>query len=203
MLGSIIGGLASAAASLFGAKSEADTQKQFAQKGIQWKVEDAKKAGIHPLFALGANTVSYQPSNVGSSLGSALSEMGAGIDRSRAAASEAGPRGAVGALALERAGLENDLLRAQIASEIRRSSPPAVGPAMPSVHTPAGDWVVSPFTPAQDLENQYGELAGDAGGLMNLDRDLPMSTLFKYSVAPWARKGKYVPLDRSKIWKGR
>lgn len=25
------------------------------QKGIQWRVEDAKKAGIHPLYAMGAN----------------------------------------------------------------------------------------------------------------------------------------------------
>lgn len=31
-------------------------QYDFAQKGIQWRVNDAKKAGIHPLAALGANT---------------------------------------------------------------------------------------------------------------------------------------------------
>lgn len=41
-----------------------DLQKRFAQKGVQWRVKDAKKAGIHPLAALGANTISYQPQSV-------------------------------------------------------------------------------------------------------------------------------------------
>lgn len=36
-------------------------QKEFAKHGIQWKVEDAKNAGLHPLVALGANTLGYQP----------------------------------------------------------------------------------------------------------------------------------------------
>ena len=40
-------------------------QKQFAQQGIRWKVEDAKQAGIHPLAALGASTTSYSPQKVG------------------------------------------------------------------------------------------------------------------------------------------
>ena len=31
-------------------------QKEFAQQGIQWKVEDARRAGINPLTALGAQT---------------------------------------------------------------------------------------------------------------------------------------------------
>lgn len=31
------------------------TDYSHLQKGIQWRVEDAKKAGIHPLYALGAN----------------------------------------------------------------------------------------------------------------------------------------------------
>lgn len=37
-------------------------QKQFAQRGIRWRVKDAKAAGVHPLFALGANTASFSPS---------------------------------------------------------------------------------------------------------------------------------------------
>lgn len=52
-------------------------QKEFAQKGIQWKVEDAKQAGIHPLAALGANTTSYSPSSVGSNhMANALAKAG-------------------------------------------------------------------------------------------------------------------------------
>lgn len=36
-------------------------QREFAQHGIRWRVEDAKAAGIHPLYALGAQGASYQP----------------------------------------------------------------------------------------------------------------------------------------------
>lgn len=36
-------------------------QREFAQKGIQWRVEDAKKAGLHPLFALGGSVASASP----------------------------------------------------------------------------------------------------------------------------------------------
>jgi len=37
-------------------------QKDFAQHGIRWRVEDAKAAGIHPLAAVGAAGASYSPS---------------------------------------------------------------------------------------------------------------------------------------------
>lgn len=37
-------------------------QKEFAKHGIQWRVEDAKNAGIHPLAAIGAQTTSFTPS---------------------------------------------------------------------------------------------------------------------------------------------
>lgn len=37
-------------------------QKEFAQHGIRWKVEDAKAAGLHPLFALGGAGAAYSPS---------------------------------------------------------------------------------------------------------------------------------------------
>lgn len=36
-------------------------QKEFAQNSIQWKVNDAKQAGLHPLAAIGAQGTSYTP----------------------------------------------------------------------------------------------------------------------------------------------
>lgn len=36
-------------------------QREFAEQGIQKRVEDAKKAGIHPLYAIGAQTPSVSP----------------------------------------------------------------------------------------------------------------------------------------------
>ncbi|QCS37408.1 DNA pilot protein [Tortoise microvirus 100] len=38
-----------------------NTQKEFAQNSIQWKAADAKKAGIHPLYAMGSQAASYTP----------------------------------------------------------------------------------------------------------------------------------------------
>lgn len=163
------------------AKDQSQLQEKFAKNAIQWKVKDAQAAGIHPLYALGANTVSYSPVSVGSTWQDTLSGMGADLSRAASAVSTAGTRGAddaIGRLALERAGLENDLLRAQIASVGSRLAAPHVGPAMPSVNTPAGNWMVSPFTPAQEAENQYGEVGGELVGILNLDRDL-QKTMFK------------------------
>ncbi len=42
-------------------------QREFAQQGVRWKVEDAKKAGLHPLAALGAQTQSFQSQHIGGS----------------------------------------------------------------------------------------------------------------------------------------
>lgn len=74
-------------------------QKEFAQNGVRWKVEDATRSGIHPLFALGASGSSFSPVNTQSyyenpysSLGSTLSNMGQNIDRAREAKSTSAER---------------------------------------------------------------------------------------------------------------
>lgn len=93
--GEVLSGVISGAGSLFGGEKAADAtaaanaanaklQTTFAQKGISWKVADAKSAGIHPLYALGANTISAQPSYVGASnnnIGHAADQMGQGLSR--------------------------------------------------------------------------------------------------------------------------
>lgn len=63
-----------------------DAQREFAQMGIRWKVADAKAAGIHPLYALGANTTSYSPVSVGDTgVGTAMSGLGQDLSRAYAA----------------------------------------------------------------------------------------------------------------------
>lgn len=36
-------------------------QREFAQNGIRWKVNDARMAGIHPVYAIGASGASFSP----------------------------------------------------------------------------------------------------------------------------------------------
>lgn len=61
-------------------------QREFAQHGIQWRVEDAKAAGLHPVFALTGGGAAYSPSSVVGDVpearfGKALSNMGQNITR--------------------------------------------------------------------------------------------------------------------------
>lgn len=43
------------------AQQQAQFQQDYARNAIQWRIEDAKKAGIHPLAALGVSNPSYSP----------------------------------------------------------------------------------------------------------------------------------------------
>lgn len=52
-------------------EANAELQREFAQHGIRWKVNDAKKAGLHPLYAIGAQTTSASPAYVGADPGGA------------------------------------------------------------------------------------------------------------------------------------
>lgn len=125
---SLIGGLLGRKSSSDAAEEQADLQKEFARNAIQWKVADAKKAGVHPLYALGAQTTSYQPVSVGDPLPGALHDMGQDISRAVAATSPESRRvGVLGELAVERAGLENELLRTQIGRLQAPHVPPGVG----------------------------------------------------------------------------
>lgn len=93
--GGLAGGLIGGLGSMIGAGINSATQKQinkeniamqkeFAQNGIQWKVQDAKKAGIHPSVALGAQTYQATPSSVAPDVGSGVSgafkHFGSAID---------------------------------------------------------------------------------------------------------------------------
>lgn len=117
-------------------------QKEFAQSGIQWKVQDAEKAGIHPLYALGANTVSYSPSTIGPTpnnfdfLGSAGQNIGRAIQ-----AGQSNPA-RIQALQLTAAQLQNeglqldnDLKRTQLVSAANLASQPGTGPGLPTLLT--------------------------------------------------------------------
>jgi len=126
----IVGGLISGNRQDKIAKQNIQLQKDFAQQGIRWKVEDAKAAGLHPLAALGAQTHSFSPISVGGNdIGTGLAAAGQDISRGINATRTAGERldaygKTIQDLNIQRMGLENQLLGAQIAKINQAGSPP-------------------------------------------------------------------------------
>jgi hypothetical protein len=57
----VLGGLMNSKAVRDANTTSVAFSKEMAQKGIQWRVEDAKEAGVHPLAALGANVAGNAP----------------------------------------------------------------------------------------------------------------------------------------------
>lgn len=132
------------------AQRNIDLQYEFAKNGLQWKVADAKAAGVHPLAALGSSGYSASPVTVGSStydytpytgrtggsgVGSAMADMGQDISRAIQATRSEDERtkayeSTVQALTVKRMSLENDLLASKIAMLGPRSA--QIGPAMPT-----------------------------------------------------------------------
>ena len=61
-ISSLIGGNSAQKAQARANAQNAALQKEFAQHGIRWKVADAKAAGIHPMYAMGAQGASASAS---------------------------------------------------------------------------------------------------------------------------------------------
>ena len=112
------------------------------QKAVRWRVEDvmqaSRKHAIHPLALLGiqpqtstpisAGQVAYTGrsaaySQAGQNLAHGLNQLGSTV--------RTGHEKAIAALSLERAKLENDLLKSRIASEIRTSNQAGSAPGVP------------------------------------------------------------------------
>lgn len=135
-------GLISAGASLLGGilgqnnqasinQQNIQAQEEFAQNGIQWKVADAKAAGINPLAALGASTTSFSNLVGSNDLGNGISSAGQNIGRAIQSTSTPDDRAyttAKQALDLQHGELENNLL----ASQIRTQNQVANGPPTPA-----------------------------------------------------------------------
>lgn len=125
-------------------------QREFAQQGVRWKVEDAKAAGIHPLYALGASTSSFAPVSVGGdfhSSGPAFRSMGQNLGRAIQAATSSEERelNTIN-LASAKADLEGKTLDNQIrATQLRNLN--ATSPALPGA-------VDTNFIPGQGNSNR-------------------------------------------------
>ncbi|QKI28949.1 VP2 [Kummerowia striata microvirus] len=178
------------------AQKNIDLQKQFAQEGLRWKVEDAKAAGIHPLYALGAQSTSFSPVSVGAAPGyspavdplpNAMAAMGQdlgrAVDSTRTAPERVAAR-AMTALQLEGMKLDNDIKRATFASSVQRinqnANPPvpsigpfaipegAVDPRSPLMLSGSRVLTDPGTSPGQAWEDQLGDDIMSPGFLPNL-----------------------------------
>jgi len=146
-VGSIVGGLFADDAAEEARDQQAEQfernialQREFAQNGIRWKVDDARAAGLHPLAAIGMQGASYSPVSTSIDRGSSMDlggigqNIGRAIDATRTQEETEEERktreyeSSRRTLELEGIGLRNDYLRSQIAQLNQVQS----SPAMPS-----------------------------------------------------------------------
>jgi hypothetical protein len=218
-----LGGAVGALGSIYGANVAADTaqknmemqqqinatniaeQEKFAQTGIQWKVADAKAAGINPLAALGASTSSFSnvvaPQNdsgaaiaqaygkAGQSLGGALSRIQTQEQRDTAAANTA--------LDLQNKQLNNQYIQARI-NEINRPGTAAGVPVPTSKVTPQA--LDSPGVAAQPMtpDIQYTRTA-DGGITVTPPHDVAAEGFFHPASLSWYIRNGLLPAFGSNV----
>lgn len=113
-------------------------EKEFAQNAILWRVEDANRAGIHPLYALGNPGISAGGSpgggvsNYGQNISRAIDAARTRSERNAAQAEEATDR----ALSRDRTRAEIELLKQQSLSEQARRQDWQRGPPVPDIKGP-------------------------------------------------------------------
>lgn len=181
------------------ARKNIQLQKEFAKHGLRWKVRDAKRAGIHPVYALGGTGSTYSPVSVAGGGGSSYSEgvpslvgpsggvadasmnnalAAAGQDIGRAISAMQTPQERLAdALKVENMGLQNELLKTQIASHV------GTGPGLPSWTGPlqqndpmviAGHRIIGNpgWSPASVVQNNWGEGSEWLYGLLKVPADI-------------------------------
>lgn len=151
-----LGAAADALGGLLGndqAKKDRSMQREFAQNSIQWKVADAKKAGVHPLYALGSMPITPSPSSWDGGA-SSMSSMGQNISRAlmanrdrrervAIAAEEARTRKQADAL-FDQQLRKNELDMEYTRSLIARNNSAQLGPPAPSTSPAPGSVVLGP-----------------------------------------------------------
>lgn len=171
-------------------------QMELARHGIRMRVEDAKESGIHPLYAIGAPSISWTPVPVGGAPATDYADQFGkmGQDLTRAfAASESAPakissiqraqQTTSNNLDLENKKLRNDLLKIQIQKATAPGNPPGVafpvaegkGEDNPSMMIGGSRVAEDPgWSPAKTAADRWGDesLATNAYGNIRAIRDL-------------------------------
>ena len=110
-------------------------QQKLLQNQIQWRMQDARAAGVSPAVALGGSVVGSGTSSPTPQIQNELHHMGQGVGR--AAASMLTPaQQSEQNLRLENMKLQNDLLKTQVAGSIQAVKNAAKPPTFPATHVP-------------------------------------------------------------------
>lgn len=202
------------------AAANREAQREFAQMGIRWKAADARAAGLHPAFAMGASTHSFSPVSIdgGSSTNysGALGSMGQDLGRAITATSTAKERddnftANVKRLQLEGAQLDNDIKRASLASSVAKlaatQSPPfpeASPEGRPILSLGDGKIITDPnVANTEEFTKRYGEGADWLAGPMVAWKDFqknypPGSTWIERQTKPiddWLKRSGRAAYD--------
>ena len=200
LIGGLIGQDAADDATDFAAR-QLRFQNLAAKKSIQWRVKDARAAGIHPIYALGAQAFNPSPISISgdSPLASGLANMGqdigravdAGLSRPQRAIQEATQMASLDLMKAQTEQIkgQTDAIRAQTRASITgQGNAPALAElfkglapreAQPAkvTRTPWRMFGVDfePSTQASDaqaLEDRGGEMSGDLLGPLIIMQDL-------------------------------
>lgn len=159
-------------------------QREFAQMGIRWRVEDAKAAGLHPLAALGASGAQASPSfqaftgQPRTGVADAVGRMGQNISRAMAVTSTAQEREAK-ALQLRGLDLDNQIKQAELDKLRGPSFPGSVDPLLSGQGDSSNALVID--EPLRRIASDPSDLSKEAGAIQDYQI---VQTGNGYSVVP-------------------
>lgn len=172
-IGSLLGGIGSIASGFgFGSGGGQSVDYRGAKKGIRWRVRDAKMAGIHPLYAMGAPGVGSGQivSSQGTDPGAGLQGLGQAIsglpsrtqkDHSERMAFLAEEQARQNVLQTKQ---QSDLIQEQLIAsrESRRAQNAVTAPEVPMSHIKVQDpWTGEQYwIPNQDVGIELPEAYG-------------------------------------------
>lgn len=165
-------------------------QKEALQNTVQWRVADAKKAGIHPLYALGQAPMNIAPMAFEDKLGPALADAGQGISQTISRMETPAQKAMdfmnyeVAASVRDRNDAEALLFRSQAARVIQGSQQGIGAPGLGiqsedgQLPNPPGQGMIN-LKPAEQLSMKKGHEYSSAGAnpayqLRYMDTGLPM-----------------------------
>lgn len=204
-------------------QQNAALQREFAQKGIRWRVEDAKAAGIHPLYAMGASIPTYSPSSVSfgntmKGFADASQNIGRAIDATRTSEERREHERDMRLIERERAAAEIRLLNAQAGAANRANNPPlpsvvkdptdaveqvgrsnAAQGILPGESPP--NWIIGSGMTGEDAEQEYGEAIGGLYGAFKFGHDLNNNTFGHVRRYARRRAMEHFRKQRPKSWR--